>query len=87
MYLHAHTLYSALRPFGCSVVLASYDELDGPNLYCLDPSGVSWVRYFLYIKITFTFIQFLFNDKSYYRDTKVVLLVKISNRLKLNLKN
>ncbi|XP_017489581.1 PREDICTED: proteasome subunit alpha type-3-like [Rhagoletis zephyria] len=42
MYMHAYTLYSALRPFGCSVILASYDELDGPQLYCLDPSGVSW---------------------------------------------
>lgn len=49
MYMHAYTLYSALRPFGCSVVLSSYDELDGPQLYCLDPSGVSWVIYLYFL--------------------------------------
>ncbi|XP_054169067.1 proteasome subunit alpha type-3-like [Oppia nitens] len=42
MYLHAYTLYSALRPFGCSVLMSSYDAIDGPQLYCLDPSGLSW---------------------------------------------
>lgn len=42
MYMHAYTLYSALRPFGCSIIMAAYDEIDGPSLYCLDPSGVSW---------------------------------------------
>lgn len=43
MYMHAYTLYSALRPFGCSVLFASYDSFDGPQLFCLDPSGISWV--------------------------------------------
>jgi len=42
MYMHAYTMYSALRPFGCSLIMASYDPLDGPQLYCLDPSGLSW---------------------------------------------
>lgn len=42
MYIHAYTLYSAVRPFGCSVLLASYDETDGPQMYTVDPSGVSW---------------------------------------------
>jgi len=42
MYLHAYTMYSALRPFGCSLLLASFDQIDGPQLYCLDPSGLSW---------------------------------------------
>ena len=39
MYMHAYTLYSALRPFGASILLASWDELDGPELYCIEPSG------------------------------------------------
>ena len=43
MYKHAYTLYSAVRPFGCSVALGSYDEIDGPQLYMVDPSGVSFV--------------------------------------------
>jgi 20S proteasome subunit alpha 7 len=42
MYLHAYSMYSALRPFGCSLLMASYDQIDGPQLYCLDPSGLSW---------------------------------------------
>lgn len=42
MYLHAYTLYSFVRPFGCSVMLGAYDE-DGPELYMADPSGVSFV--------------------------------------------
>ncbi|XP_023015995.1 proteasome alpha7 subunit [Leptinotarsa decemlineata] len=41
MYMHAYTLYSAVRPYGCSVILASYDE-DEPQMYLIDPSGVSY---------------------------------------------
>jgi 20S proteasome subunit alpha 7 len=42
MYMHAYTLYSAVRPFGCSVILGAY-EADGPVMYMIDPSGVSYV--------------------------------------------
>lgn len=42
MYMHAYTLYSAVRPYGCSVILASY-ERDNPEMYLIDPSGVSYV--------------------------------------------
>lgn len=39
-YVHAYTLYAAVRPFGASVLLASY--VDGkPELYMIDPSGVA----------------------------------------------
>ncbi|KAG8229910.1 hypothetical protein J437_LFUL009774 [Ladona fulva] len=41
MYMHAYTLYSAIRPFGCSVILGSYED-DGPSMYMIDPSGVSY---------------------------------------------
>lgn len=40
-YIHAYTLYSALRPFGCSIMLSSYGP-DGPQLFMIDPSGISW---------------------------------------------
>uniref|UniRef100_A0A8D0D0Z9 Proteasome subunit alpha type n=1 Tax=Sander lucioperca TaxID=283035 RepID=A0A8D0D0Z9_SANLU len=43
MYVHAYTLYSAVRPFGCSFILGSYDKDDGPQLYMVDPSGISHV--------------------------------------------
>lgn len=42
MYMHAHTLYSAVRPFGIAVLLASYED-DGPHLYMIEPSGLSFV--------------------------------------------
>ncbi|XP_021429624.2 proteasome subunit alpha type-3 [Oncorhynchus mykiss] len=42
MYVHAYTLYSAVRPFGCSFILGSYDQDDGPQLYMVDPSGISF---------------------------------------------
>jgi len=39
LYMHAHTLYGAIRPFGVSVMLASCE--DGvPKLFTIDPSGV-----------------------------------------------
>lgn len=43
--MHAYTLYSAVRPYGCSVILASWDKDDGPEMYMIDPSGVSYVSY------------------------------------------
>ncbi|EFB24923.1 hypothetical protein PANDA_000829, partial [Ailuropoda melanoleuca] len=42
MYVHAYTLYSAVRPFGCSFMLGSYSVNDGAQLYMIDPSGVSY---------------------------------------------
>jgi 20S proteasome subunit alpha 7 len=41
-YVHLYTLYWHLRPFGCQVLLATYDEEKGPTLYMVDPSGSSW---------------------------------------------
>jgi len=39
MYIHAYTLYSSVRPFGCAVILGS-QETSGPQMYMIDPSGV-----------------------------------------------
>lgn len=38
--VHNHTLYWYLRPFGCSVLLASFTEEEGPALHQIEPSGV-----------------------------------------------
>eukprot|EP00745_Piridium_sociabile_P001569 TRINITY_DN109691_c0_g1_i1.p1 TRINITY_DN109691_c0_g1~~TRINITY_DN109691_c0_g1_i1.p1 ORF type:complete len:255 (+),score=67.93 TRINITY_DN109691_c0_g1_i1:132-896(+) len=43
-YVHAYTLHSAVRPFGTSMIVASYDA-DGPQMYLVEPSGVSWGYY------------------------------------------
>ncbi|KAL0949644.1 hypothetical protein HGRIS_009688 [Hohenbuehelia grisea] len=39
LYLQAYTLYSSVRPFGVSTILAGVDKT-GPQLYVLEPSGV-----------------------------------------------
>jgi 20S proteasome subunit alpha 7 len=41
LFMHVYTLYWSLRPFGCSVLLASFTD-DGPQLYTIDSSGASW---------------------------------------------
>eukprot|EP01116_Phalansterium_solitarium_P025731 TRINITY_DN9984_c0_g1_i1.p1 TRINITY_DN9984_c0_g1~~TRINITY_DN9984_c0_g1_i1.p1 ORF type:complete len:252 (+),score=51.20 TRINITY_DN9984_c0_g1_i1:74-829(+) len=40
-YVQMHTLYSSIRPFGCSVILSAWGK-DGPQLYMIEPSGVSY---------------------------------------------
>lgn len=40
-YVHAHTLYSSVRPFGVSMILGSMEQ-DGPQMYLIEPSGISW---------------------------------------------
>ena len=34
-----YTQYGGLRPFGVSFLLAGYDQVDGYQLYCTEPSG------------------------------------------------
>jgi len=41
-YIHMYTLYSAVRPFGVSVMLSSVDK-SGPSLYMIEPSGLYYV--------------------------------------------
>eukprot|EP01137_Pigoraptor_chileana_P017349 Opistho-2@75300 len=43
-FVQAYTLYSSVRPFGASVLLGTYDS-DGPQLFMIEPSGVSWGYY------------------------------------------
>jgi len=39
LYVQAYTLYSSVRPFGCSTILGGIDK-DGPSIYIIEPSGV-----------------------------------------------
>jgi len=41
-YMHAYTLYSSVRPFGATAMLGSWSQDKGAELYCLEPSGVSY---------------------------------------------
>jgi len=40
-FVQMYTLYSYLRPFGCAVIFGGIDS-KGPQLYMIEPSGVSW---------------------------------------------
>ena len=42
LYVQAYTLYSSVRPFGCSTILGAIDKT-GPTLYIIEPSGVAYV--------------------------------------------
>lgn len=47
-FVHAHTVYWYLRPFGASILLAAYDqEAKRPELYCVEPTGMA-LRYRAY---------------------------------------
>jgi len=39
MYMHAYTLYSFVRPFGCSVIFSSYAD-KVPQMFMIEPSGI-----------------------------------------------
>jgi 20S proteasome subunit alpha 7 len=41
-YVHNYTQRGALRPFGSSVIIASYDQEDGYKLNMCEPSGLSY---------------------------------------------
>ena len=58
-YVHAYTLYSAVRPFGVSIILSSYTPTDGPSMYSIDPSSVSHVSRVWYWCVTFISIIYL----------------------------
>ncbi len=39
------TVYASYRPFGCSVILASHDNIKGLGLYMVEPSGTVYEYY------------------------------------------
>ncbi|EIE77490.1 hypothetical protein G6F46_010078 [Rhizopus delemar] len=41
-YVSAYTLYSSVRPFGTSIIVATMTEKEQPSLYMIEPSGVYW---------------------------------------------
>ncbi|KAI7863234.1 nucleophile aminohydrolase [Spinellus fusiger] len=40
-YVSAYTLYSSVRPFGCSTIIGTMTDGE-PSLYMVEPSGVYW---------------------------------------------
>jgi 20S proteasome alpha/beta subunit len=72
--MHAYTLYGFVRPFGCYILLAAY-ESDGPQLYGVEPSGVTYVRVILSNKKR--------DFMGYFRDIMVLLLAKHNKQRRL----
>ena len=42
---HAYTLYSAVRPYGVCIILTTWTEENGSEMYSIEPSGVSFGYY------------------------------------------
>ena len=40
--MQAFTLYSSVRPFGAAAILGGVDEMHGPQLFLVEPSGMFW---------------------------------------------
>jgi len=59
-YAQAYTLYSSVRPFGITAIIAGGDS-DGPGLYMVEPSGLYWVC-FLFLSLSF-FLIFPFSTR------------------------
>jgi len=45
LYVHAYTLYSAIRPYGAGVLMGTYNKTEGSKLYCVEPSGFCYGYY------------------------------------------
>lgn len=41
-FMHLVTRYGWIRPFGCCLMFGAYNKEEGPSLYMIEPSGVSW---------------------------------------------
>jgi len=41
LFVQAYTLYSSVRPFGCSTIVGAVDK-NGPALYVIEPGGVAY---------------------------------------------
>ena len=55
-YMHAYTLYSAVRPFGTTIMFGTYTDTDGPELYCVENSGVYYRYWGAAVRKPLTFI-------------------------------
>ncbi|EUD67334.1 20S proteasome subunit alpha 7 [Plasmodium inui San Antonio 1] len=42
LYIHSFTLYWHLRPFASSIILASFDEKEKGEIYCVEPNGACY---------------------------------------------
>ena len=41
-YIHLYTLYSAVRPFGTTIMYGTYSDINGAELYCVENSGLHY---------------------------------------------
>jgi 20S proteasome subunit alpha 7 len=41
-HMYENTIYPSARPFGCTAIIASFEESKGPALYSVDASGLCY---------------------------------------------
>jgi len=44
-FMHQYCVSYMGRPVGANIMLGAYDEVEGPQLYMIEPSGISWGYY------------------------------------------
>ena len=81
-YIHAYTLYSAVRPFGTTIMFGTYTDVDGPELYCVENSGL----YYRYWGAAVSVFKVKLIRNSNFLGF-FLRLAKLSNRPKQRLKN
>ena len=77
-YVSAYTLYSSVRPFGTSTIVATMTEKEQPSLYMIEPSGVYWVS---------RCVRNIWHKLTGDRDTVVVLLERVNQLPRQKLKS
>lgn len=81
LYVQAYTLYSSVRPFGCSTILGGVDK-HGPSIYVIEPSGVFYVRIGRHALWPISLLTYHLT-----RATTVPLLVRAASLQRLNWKS
>lgn len=103
MYFQAYTLYSSVRPFGLSALVAGWDapaSVEGtdelverrpegkPALYMVEPSGTFWVSFSQVLLFSLRTLEVTDGDSVRNdRDTEVLRLERESNWQRLRLRN
>lgn len=70
-YVHSHTMYWSVRPFGASIMFATHDKHKGLELYSVEPSGLAYVCQFFFVFCFFFVLAILF-DHSLQEDGRLI---------------
>lgn len=76
-----HNIFRGIRPFGVSILVAGWDEHNGPSLYQIDPSGTyfSWKATAIgkFATSAKTFLEKRYNDQLELEDAIHIALLTL----------